>query len=215
MQRYSGRPLLTIATLASVALGVSLMLTRQTRVHAQPPSTPSRPAAIVAVSLDEILAGNDSPVHISAENQDSILWYSDTYKFKVIAREAEGLDCAGKCFLPPLPQQLGQLSTDCLLRSGSPAECRPHLQGSFSIGERQNHRFRRCCRSTAEPVGSAVRKTAEPLKAVNGERQRNYFPRPILSGFCEKMGRKQPQPLRLSTQRSVHKRNVTGHDLSA
>jgi hypothetical protein len=56
----------------------------QTHVYAQTSSNCSRSSSVVvAVSLDEIMAGHDSPVHICTSPQDSVLWYSDSHKFKV------------------------------------------------------------------------------------------------------------------------------------
>jgi hypothetical protein len=55
----------------------------QSRVHAQSSNSCSRSSIIVPVNIDEIIAGHDSPVHICATPQDSVLWYSDSYKFKI------------------------------------------------------------------------------------------------------------------------------------
>lgn len=102
MNSYSRRLLIVIA-LASVAGGI-LFRPAPTKVHAQTSSTcSSRPAAVVTVNLDEILAGNDLPVHICAATQDSILWYSDTYKFKVIAVSPKDSNASANAFYRIFP----------------------------------------------------------------------------------------------------------------
>jgi len=80
--RYTS--LIALTALAIAILAGHRWSPSQTHVYAQSSSNCSRSSSVVvAVSLDEIMVGHDSPVHICTSPQDSVLWYSDSHKFKV------------------------------------------------------------------------------------------------------------------------------------